>query len=143
MGAIIGTVIGLFLGITYLLDNLFDTQEAPNKNKGNQPDNKTPFPTPENDIVSAGSFASTPEAPILCCCPKGHKLRVKSKLAGKVGVCPVCQLRFQVPFESIQEKKTDAPNVAKKVEILDSDPEVENWLATMRKTGPYQNPHTK
>ena len=33
-------------------------------------------------------------------CPQGHKLNVKSFLAGKVGVCPHCDARVQIPFTS-------------------------------------------
>lgn len=35
---------------------------------------------------------------IHCNCPNGHKLNVKTEQAGKVGICPVCKLRFQIPF---------------------------------------------
>lgn len=35
---------------------------------------------------------------IRCYCPNGHKLNVKPELAGKVGVCPICKLRFQIPL---------------------------------------------
>ncbi len=30
-------------------------------------------------------------------CPNGHKLNVKSFLAGKKGICPHCQARFEIP----------------------------------------------
>lgn len=30
-------------------------------------------------------------------CPNGHPLHVKAELAGKRGICPVCQVRFVVP----------------------------------------------
>ena len=33
-------------------------------------------------------------------CPNGHKLNVKSFLAGKKGVCPHCDARFTIPLES-------------------------------------------
>lgn len=33
-------------------------------------------------------------------CPNGHKLNVKAFLAGKRGICPDCDVRFIVPFES-------------------------------------------
>src|SRR5688500_2225794 len=32
-------------------------------------------------------------------CPNGHKLNVKSFLAGKRGVCPDCQATFRIPEE--------------------------------------------
>ena len=39
---------------------------------------------------------------IRCCCPNGHKLNVKAERAGKIGICPVCGLRFQIPFGNAQ-----------------------------------------
>jgi hypothetical protein len=33
-------------------------------------------------------------------CPQGHKLNVKSFLAGKTGVCPHCDARVKIPFTS-------------------------------------------
>lgn len=37
---------------------------------------------------------------IRCYCPQGHKLNVKAEQAGKIGICPKCKVRFQIPFES-------------------------------------------
>lgn len=33
-------------------------------------------------------------------CPQGHKLHVKSFLAGKRGICPHCGVKFRIPMES-------------------------------------------
>ncbi|NIP86001.1 MAG: DUF4339 domain-containing protein [Planctomycetales bacterium] len=33
-------------------------------------------------------------------CPQGHKLNVKSFLAGKTGYCPHCHARVEIPLES-------------------------------------------
>ena len=33
-------------------------------------------------------------------CPNGHRLNVKSHLAGKRGICPDCKVRFVIPAES-------------------------------------------
>ena len=33
-------------------------------------------------------------------CPNGHRLNVKSYLAGKRGICPHCGIRFDIPLES-------------------------------------------
>ncbi len=33
-------------------------------------------------------------------CPNGHRLHVKSFLAGKRGICPHCDARFDIPLES-------------------------------------------
>jgi len=30
-------------------------------------------------------------------CPNGHVLKVKSKYGGKVGLCPVCNSRLEIP----------------------------------------------
>lgn len=42
-------------------------------------------------------------------CPNGHRLHVKSFLAGKRGICPHCTSRFQIPRES--EIPRGAPKV--------------------------------
>ena len=34
-------------------------------------------------------------------CPSGHKLNVKTFLAGKRGICPHCGAKFEIPFESV------------------------------------------
>lgn len=36
-------------------------------------------------------------------CPNGHKLNVKSDLAGRVGICPKCQARMTIPTTSVRE----------------------------------------
>ncbi|MDH3717727.1 MAG: GYF domain-containing protein [Planctomycetota bacterium] len=36
-------------------------------------------------------------------CPRGHKLNVKSFLAGKTGYCPHCHARVEIPLESTRE----------------------------------------
>jgi len=36
-------------------------------------------------------------------CPNGHKLNVKSFLAGKRGICPHCGARVNIPHESVAE----------------------------------------
>jgi hypothetical protein len=33
-------------------------------------------------------------------CPNGHRLNVKTFLAGKRGICPHCEARFRIPHES-------------------------------------------
>ncbi len=55
-------------------------------------------------------------------CPNGHKLNVKSELAGKIGICPKCQARMTIPTASVRESshksenksgESDAANVRK------------------------------
>lgn len=33
-------------------------------------------------------------------CPNGHRLNIKSFLAGKRGICPHCDAKFDIPFQS-------------------------------------------
>jgi hypothetical protein len=40
-------------------------------------------------------------------CPNGHKLHVKSFLAGKKGVCPECGARFRIPKPTAQDDHDD------------------------------------
>lgn len=45
-------------------------------------------------------------------CPNGHKLNVKTFLAGKKGVCPECRERFVIPLESIPKQRVASIGVA-------------------------------
>lgn len=36
---------------------------------------------------------------IRCYCPNGHKLNLKSHLAGERGICPECGVTFMIPRE--------------------------------------------
>ena len=36
-------------------------------------------------------------------CPNGHKLNVKSFLAGKRGICPHCGSKVDIPLESTRD----------------------------------------
>ena len=38
-------------------------------------------------------------------CPNGHKLNVKTELAGKYGICPECGIRMEIPLESTRESE--------------------------------------
>ncbi len=40
-------------------------------------------------------------------CPQGHKLNVKSFLAGKTGICPHCSARMQIPLTSTRPSSKD------------------------------------
>jgi len=40
-------------------------------------------------------------------CPQGHKLHVKSFLAGKKGVCPHCGTKVRIPLESQRDGAHD------------------------------------
>lgn len=41
-------------------------------------------------------------------CPNGHILNVKDSLAGKIGLCPTCKARVQVPSVSGGQLSEDA-----------------------------------
>jgi hypothetical protein len=51
-------------------------------------------------------------------CPSGHQLNVKSFLAGKKGICPHCQQRFDIP-------KVEAPAAARKQVARMPAPEID------------------
>lgn len=40
-------------------------------------------------------------------CPNGHKLNVKAHLAGKIGFCPECGARLQIPLESTRKSSRE------------------------------------
>jgi len=43
-------------------------------------------------------------------CPNGHKLHLKSFLAGRRGICPHCGARFDIPGERLPELPREAPS---------------------------------
>jgi hypothetical protein len=45
---------------------------------------------------------------IVAYCPNDHRVKVKSDLAGKKGICPTCGARFRIPLES-QPDRTARP----------------------------------
>lgn len=56
-------------------------------------------------------------------CPNGHKLNVKSELAGKIGICPKCQARMTIPTVSVREstgKSASAETASEEDERLDA-----------------------
>ncbi len=46
-------------------------------------------------------------------CPNGHKLNVKSYLAGKRGFCPDCGAKLLIPDTTVEDGHTAAGNVPK------------------------------
>lgn len=38
---------------------------------------------------------------IVAYCPHGHRIKVKSELAGRKGICPQCGTRFRIPERSV------------------------------------------
>ncbi len=72
---------------------------------------------------------------IRCYCPQGHKLNVKAEQAGKIGICPKCRVRFQIPLESTRpshshksEKVTPAePEAPASVPSAPAPAESESW----------------
>lgn len=67
---------------------------------------------------------------IRCLCPNGHRLHVKSDLAGRRGVCPDCGVKFPIPLAStLGAKDRTAPAempqpFAKATHELDAEAEV-------------------
>ena len=57
-------------------------------------------------------------------CPNGHRLNVKSYLAGKRGICPHCGIRFDIPLESWPdfENRDKGPNAAAEVQTANPAP---------------------
>ena len=51
--------------------------------------------------IDAATGARGSEMGIRFLCPNGHRLNVKSFLAGKRGICPHCNAKFEIPFESV------------------------------------------
>ena len=77
---------------------------------------------------------------IRCCCPNGHKLNVKAEQAGKMGICPICKLRFQIPFGNAQtpvrEKKSRSSkrDSAEDPSYLEPLPTLEDSLVSTNKS---------
>lgn len=51
---------------------------------------------------------------IRCSCPNGHKLHLKSFLAGKKGICPECDARFRIPSGTAPSEPTRTTSVVGK-----------------------------
>jgi hypothetical protein len=71
--------------------------------KSQQPAATTPAETPEMpeaEIAPEEKPAEQPAAEdlILFLCPSGHKLHGPRQLAGKVGKCPHCDAKFEIPY---------------------------------------------
>jgi hypothetical protein len=62
-------------------------------------------------------------------CPNGHKVNVKSFLAGKKGLCPKCGVRVDIPLQSVAERTGPSSNGDA---AEDSDELVEQVSATMQ-----------
>jgi hypothetical protein len=70
--------------------------------KNEQPQASTPAAAPETEGKPADQPApeDRPAADdmILFLCPSGHKLHGLKRLAGKVGQCPHCDVKFEIPY---------------------------------------------
>lgn len=65
-------------------------------------------------------------------CPNGHKLNVKSFLAGKRGICPRCGERFYIPTQSMPDMRVAA---ASKRRDSDSDSRRDHALPPVPSSG--------
>jgi hypothetical protein len=61
-------------------------------------------------------------------CPNGHKLNVKSFLAGKRGICPQCSARFRIPSESQIPK--DAPKIRPEDLVTPTEMQHAEWSSS-------------
>lgn len=68
-------------------------------------------------------------------CPNGHKLNVKTEQAGKVGFCPDCGVRVQIPLES-----TRPSSHKKHHDEDDNDPNQDNEILLTSKKGQGEVP---
>src|SRR5262245_42756278 len=68
-------------------------------------------------------------------CPNGHKINVKSFLAGKKGICPRCGVRVDIPLESTITKD-DASNTdpAPEAESLEAPSGNPSWISSIGPT---------
>lgn len=51
-------------------------------------------------------------------CPQGHKLNVKSFLAGKTGFCPHCKARVEIPLTSTRSSSKQAAAEEAEEEVI-------------------------
>ncbi|HZZ29525.1 MAG TPA: DUF4339 domain-containing protein [Pirellulales bacterium] len=59
-------------------------------------------------------------------CPNGHKVHVKSFLAGKKGLCPKCGVRIDIPLESVKRDRTKAAAIASSAtDVADDEDDAE------------------
>src|SRR3954454_1461650 len=61
------------------------------------PDIRRRSPNPGRNPFYFAAYCRGHDMGIRFSCPNGHKLNVKSFLAGKRGVCPRCGARFVIP----------------------------------------------
>lgn len=59
-------------------------------------------------------------------CPQGHKLNVKSFLAGKIGFCPYCNVKVEIPLTSTREssKKKKGAGAAQNASMSRSEHDI-------------------
>lgn len=83
-------------------------------------------------------------------CPNGHRLNVKSFLAGNRGICPECNARFLIPFTSgvkaellLETEVTTVPTeslpAAEEVESLGTGTSIATDLWHVRSSGGVQS----
>ena len=70
-------------------------------------------------------------------CPNGHKLNVKTFLAGKKGVCPECRERFVIPLESTPKQPVASIGVSSAGAHADEEVEEDAADDGAEVAGPY------
>jgi len=61
-------------------------------------------------------------------CPNGHRLNVKSYLAGKKGICPQCGVKLRIPVTSDPRAKRGAKVPDEHQQVAVSDDEVSSFI---------------
>jgi GYF domain 2 len=85
-------------------------------------------------------------------CPNGHKVNVKSFLAGKKGLCPKCGVRVDIPLQSVSQSQSTATSANGTTSLIDpeelvdqisfEDPEVaaSQGMALMQDEPQFESP---
>src|SRR3954454_10101863 len=64
------------------------------------PDIRRRSPNPGRNPFYFAAYCRGHDMGIRFSCPNGHKLNVKTFLAGKRGVCPQCGAKFEIPIQA-------------------------------------------
>jgi hypothetical protein len=68
-------------------------------------------------------------------CPNGHKVNVKSFLAGKKGLCPKCGVRVDIPLHSVVTSPTDSASGNGPTGLVDAEDSEDEITTTAPVTG--------
>ena len=71
-------------------------------------------------------------------CPNGHKVNVKSFLAGKKGLCPKCGVRVDIPLHSVSTGQSTATLTNGTTSLIDPD-ELVDQISSVAPTAEASN----